>query len=57
MTCACPRTDARDCMRERARRDLGDIRDAFNPEAPPPYEAEELCDCGCHERGEDDDVP
>lgn len=50
--CNCPRTDAHDCMVYRS--DRAGIHVLFS-EDPPPYEAEELCDCDCHIRDEDDE--
>ena len=47
VTCACPRLDAKACLRVRYGRDL---RDLFSDEPPAggPDDDEE-CECGCHD--------
>lgn len=52
--CACPRDDARACLRVRSNRDLAGLMFA---DEPSPYGADddEECECGCHGLGVEDD--
>lgn len=49
--CACPRDDARDCLRVR----VGDDMRALLGDPEVTWD-DETCECSCHDRDEDDDA-
>ena len=50
MNCACPRHDARDCLRVRVGDDMREMLDA-----PTLSWDDEVCECGCHGDDQDED--